>query len=110
MYFTGTRPRAKLAFTSQPAGATGGVAFTGQSIVALQDAAGQTITANTTPVTLSITGSPAGVALACTTNPVSPASGSATLSGCGIGKIGTYALTATAPAVSGATTGSATAA
>ena len=43
-----THPRAQLAFTSQPAGSTGGVAFTGQPVVALQDAAGQTITAKPT--------------------------------------------------------------
>ena len=41
---TVTHPLAELAFTSQPSGATGGVAFTGQPVVALQDAAGQTIT------------------------------------------------------------------
>jgi hypothetical protein len=84
----------KLGFTAQPSGSTGGVPFTTQPVVAIQDAGGNT-TASTAPVTLAITGSPAGAILSCTANPVTAASGVATFAGCNINKPGTYTLTAT---------------
>ncbi|HEY5013806.1 MAG TPA: hypothetical protein VIK61_14030, partial [Acidimicrobiia bacterium] len=84
---------AKLAFTTEPAGATGGVSLATQPVVTVQDLGGNTVTANTTAVTLTIT-TPAGAALACTANPKAAVAGVATFAGCKIDLIGTYTLTA----------------
>jgi hypothetical protein len=83
----------KLGFTTSPSNSTGGTAFTTQPVVAVQDAGGNTVTGNTSSITLAIT-TPAGATLACTTNPQAAAAGVATFSGCKIDKIGTYTLTA----------------
>ncbi|MDQ1385514.1 MAG: trimeric autotransporter adhesin [Actinomycetota bacterium] len=70
---------AQLAFTTQPSGtATGGTNFAQQPVVTVQDAGGNTVTSNTSGVTLSIT-TPAGAALGCTYNgPVAASAGVAT--------------------------------
>ncbi len=62
----------RLGFVAQPsATATGGTDFAAQPHVAIQDAGGNTVTGNTSDVTLSIT-TPAGAVLGCTNNgPVS---------------------------------------
>ena len=88
-------PASKLAFTTQPSGGTSGTAFATQPVVTVQDSAGNTVTTDTSSVTLSITGSPAGASLTCTANPKAAASGVATFAGCKIDKAGTYTLTAT---------------
>jgi hypothetical protein len=89
---------AKLAFSTQPAGATGGTAFTTQPVVTVQDSGGRTVADNTSPVTLAITAGTgtSGAVLSCTSNPVAAVAGLATFAGCRIDKAGTgYTLTAT---------------
>ena len=97
---------AKVAFTQQPNGGTGGVAWTTQPKVAIQDALGNTVTTSSASVTLSITPATgtAGAVLTCTTNPKAAAAGIATFAGCKIDKAGTgYTLTATAAGLTSAT-------
>src|SRR5258708_26120461 len=48
-------PAAKLAFTQQPSSSTGGIAFPTQPTVTVQDAGGNTVTTDTSDVTLAIT-------------------------------------------------------
>ncbi|MFL6164424.1 MAG: beta strand repeat-containing protein [Jatrophihabitantaceae bacterium] len=94
---------AKLAFTTQPATATGGSAFGSQPVVAVQDANGNTVATNTSSVTLTLTGGTSGAALSCTTNPLAASSGVAAFAGCKIDKAGTgYLLTATDGALTSA--------
>jgi hypothetical protein len=89
-------PAAKLGFTQQPSGGTGGTAFTTQPKVAVQDAGGNTVTTNTSSVTLAIGTNPGAGTLSCTTNPVAASAGVASFSGCSITKAGTgYTLKAT---------------
>lgn len=99
-------PASQLAFTSQPSGGTSGTAFGTQPVVTIQDSAGNTITANTSSVTLNITGSPAGVTLTCTANPKAAVNGVVTFAGCKIDKAGTYTLTATDGALTSAASNS----
>jgi hypothetical protein len=94
----------KLAFTTDPSGSTGGIAFGTQPVVAVQDAGGRT-TSGTNSVTLAIT-TPAGAVLTCTTNPRSAVAGVATFAGCKITKAGTYTLTATASGLTSAVSAS----
>jgi hypothetical protein len=82
----------QLAFTTSPAGTTGGTAFTTQPVVTVEDAGGNTVTADSTStVTLSITadtpatGGPG--ALTCT--PTEVLNGVATFTGCSIDTEGT---------------------
>jgi hypothetical protein len=97
---------AKVAFTQQPNGGTGGVAWTTQPKVTIQDALGNTVTTSTASVTLAITPATgtAGAVLTCTANPKAAAAGIATFAGCKIDKTGTgYTLTATAAGLTSAT-------
>ena len=87
-------PAAKLAFTQQPGGSTGGVAFATQPTVAVQDLAGNTVTTDTSPVTLALT-VPGGATLSCTSNPVAAVTGVASFAGCRVNVAGSYTLTAT---------------
>ena len=86
-------PAAKLAFTTEPAGATGGVLLATQPVVTVQDLGGNTVTSNTTAVTLTIT-TPAGATLLCTANPKAAVAGVVTFGGCKIDLVGSYTLTA----------------
>jgi hypothetical protein len=89
---------AQVTFTQQPAGAVALTAFTTQPQVTVQDAGGNTVTTNSSSVTLSITSGTgtSGATLSCTTNPVAASSGVATFAGCKIDKWGTgYQLHAT---------------
>jgi signal peptidase I len=88
----------KLIFTTSPSNSTGGIAFTTQPVVTVQDGAGNTVTTSTAPVTLSIT----GATLACAVNPNNAVSGAATFAGCNIDKAGTYTLTATSSGLTSA--------
>ena len=82
----------KLAFTTSPSPSTGGVAFTTQPVVKIEDAAGNTVTSDASGVTLTIT-TPAGALLNCTNaSPLPAASGVATFTGCKIDLAGTYTL------------------
>jgi hypothetical protein len=89
----------KLGFTTQPTASTGGTVFPNQPAVAAEDAGGNTVTANASPITLTITqpSNPVGAALTCSTNPVTPTAGVATFAGCRIDlkSTTTYALHAT---------------
>ncbi|HEY2297252.1 MAG TPA: hypothetical protein VGH43_05960 [Jatrophihabitans sp.] len=86
---------AKLAFTTQPfSTATGGTAFGTQPVVTVQDAGGNTVTTDTSSVTLGLT-TANGATLSCNVNPKAASSGVATFAGCKIDKAGTYTLTAT---------------
>ena len=86
---------AKIGFTTSPSASTGGVAFTTQPVVAMQDLGGNTVTTtNTTNVVLTITqpSSPAGAVMTCTNSTVGVAAGLATFAGCNIDLAGTYTL------------------
>jgi trimeric autotransporter adhesin len=97
---------AKLAFTTSPSASTGGVAFTTQPIVKIQDLGGNTIVGNTSSVTLTIT-NPAGAALTCTNaSPLPAVAGVATFTGCAIDLAGTYTLRAGDGALAFATSSS----
>jgi len=86
----------KLAFTTQPsASVTSQSPFAVQPVVAVQDAGGNTMTANTSSVSLALTASPVGASLTCASNPKAAVSGVATFAGCQVDKVGTYTLTAT---------------
>src|SRR5206468_5757691 len=64
--------------------------------VAIVDAGSNTVTTDTSNVTLTIGTNPGGGTLGCTTNPLAAGSGVAGFSGCVIDKAGTgYTLTAT---------------
>ena len=84
---------AQLAFTTQPSDSTGGVAFETQPVVTVQDAGGNTVTGDTSSVTLALT-VPAGANLTCTTNPNAADAGVSTFAGCAVDQAGTYTLTA----------------
>ncbi|MCU1450715.1 MAG: hypothetical protein JWP02_2885, partial [Acidimicrobiales bacterium] len=96
---------AKLAFTTQPGGGTGGTAWTTQPVVTVQDAGGNTVTGSTASVTLAIGTNPPGTGvLTCTTNPKAAVAGVDTFAGCKITKAGTgYTLTATSGSLTAAT-------
>ena len=76
----GTGAPAQLAFTTEPAGATGGTAFTAQPVVTVEDAGGNTVTDDATVPTLTLTTGP-GTLSGCTT---STAAGVTTFSDCTI--------------------------
>jgi hypothetical protein len=98
----GTATQIKV--TTQPAGATGGTAFTTQPKVSVQDAGGNVVTTDVSTVAISITGgTPAsggpGVLSTCTT---SETLGVVTFSGCKINTAGTgYSLTVSDGALTG---------
>ena len=98
---------AKLAFSQQPSNSTGGVAFGTQPKVTVQDALGNTVTSDTSPVTLAITnGTPptGGPGTLSGTVTVAAVNGVATFAGLSVDKIGTgYSLTASDGALTGAT-------
>ena len=80
-----------LAVTTSPAGATGGTAFGTQPVVTVQDAGNNTVTANTSTVTLSITAATPATGgpgtLSCT--PTAAINGVASFTGCSIDTAGT---------------------
>jgi hypothetical protein len=91
----------KLTFLTAPSSTISGATFATQPVVAIQDGTGDT-TSGTNPITLTIT-TPAGATLACASNPTAAVNGTATFSGCAIGKAGTYTLTASTSGLSSAT-------
>ena len=96
---------AKLAFTTQPGGGTGGTAWTTQPVVTVQDANGNTVTTDTSTVTVAIANNAGGGTLSGTLTKAAVA-GVANFSGNGlnIDKIGTgYTLTATDGSLTSAT-------
>jgi len=99
--FATSGPSTQLAFISNPSSSTGGVPFSAQPVVAVQDAGGDTVGVSSAHVTLHIV-TPAGAILTCTSNPAKAASGIATFTGCRIDKVGTYTLTATSGSLTSA--------
>jgi hypothetical protein len=100
-------PAAKLGFTQQVAGAKAGIAFTTQPKVAVQDAGGNTVTTDTSSITVAIGTNPAGGTLTCTTNPLAATAGVASFAGCKIDNAGSgYTLTATDGSLTSATSAS----
>ncbi len=96
---------AKLAFTTDPSASTvAGSAFASQPVVKVQDTYGNTVTGDTSSVTLAVTGG--GATIACTANPLAASAGVATFAGCTMTKAGTWTLTATAGALTAATSAS----
>ena len=93
---------AKVAFTTQPGGGASQVAWATQPVVTVQDAGGNTVTTDTSSVTLTLT-TPGGGSLACTANPKAAVAGVATFAGCKVDKSGSYTLTATDGALATAT-------
>ncbi len=90
------RSARKLVFTSSPSpGATSGTALSVQPVLSVQDGAGRTISAATSPVTLALTSPAAGARLTCAANRLDLRSGVARFTGCRIDRAGTYTLTAT---------------
>ncbi len=87
-------PAVKLSFTTPPSPSSASqVAFAQQPAVTIQDAVGNTVTTDTSSVTLALT-TPGGATLACTNNPKAALSGIVTFAGCMVDKAGTYTLTA----------------
>jgi subtilase family serine protease len=83
---------AKLAFTSQPPASTASGASFG-AIVTVQDAAGNTVTGNTSQVSVALTS--ANGATLNGTKSVAASNGVATFSGLSVAQAGSYSLTAT---------------
>ena len=93
----------KLAFTRSPSTTTAaGSNFGTQPRVAVQNAAGSTISSPVRAITLTLTPPDGGAALTCTPNPRNTSSGVARFSGCKVDKPGTYTLTATASGLTSA--------
>jgi DNA-binding beta-propeller fold protein YncE len=98
----------QLAFTTIPVNAAPNAAFTSQPVVAIEDASGDTVTTDTSTVTLAITSGTgtSGANLTCTPGSsltVAAVNGLATFSGCSIDTAGTgYTLTATDGSLSAA--------
>jgi hypothetical protein len=88
---------AALVFTTQPGGGANGANLTTQPAVTIEDASGNTVTSSTAAVTLAIATQPStGATLTCTNNTVNAVNGVASFANCKIvGKIGSYALSAT---------------
>jgi len=97
-------PASKLAFTQSPGNAVAGVAFAPQPQVTVQDQYGNTVTTDTSSVTITVTGG--AVPVTCTANPKAAVNGVATFSGCAITTAGTYTLTATDGSLTSAVSGS----
>jgi hypothetical protein len=94
----------RLAFTQSPGNAVAGAAFASQPQVTVQDQYGNTVTTDTSSVTITVTGGAAPVT--CTANPKAALNGVATFSGCAITTAGTYTLTATDGSLTSAESGS----
>ena len=88
----GTGVASQLVVTTSPAGATGGTVFTTQPVVTVEDAGGNTVTGDTSTVTLSITGgtpSTGGPGALSGCAPTAASAGVATFTGCSINTEGT---------------------
>src|SRR5262249_15030490 len=95
---------AKLAFVQQPSNATAGSTITPPVTVAVRDAFGNTVTSNTSTVTLTLSsGADAGGG---STISAAAANGVATFSGLVINAAGTYTLTASDGTLTSATSNS----
>ena len=94
---------AKLAFSTSPNTSTAGAAFGTQPLVTVQDAFGNTVTTDSSSVTVAIGTNPSGGTLSGTTT-VAAVNGVATFAGLSIDKAGSgYTLTAADDSLTGAT-------
>ncbi len=84
----------QLVFSTQPGSGTGGTVLGTQPSATVQDAGGNTVTTDTSSVSLALT-TPGGASLTCTANPKPATAGVATFAGCKVDKTGSYTLTAT---------------
>jgi hypothetical protein len=94
----------KLAWTVEPEDKTGGIPFTNQPKITLEDSSGTTLTSATDNVTLSVNSGPSGGVLTCTANPKAAVAGIAQFAGCSLDKAGTYVVRATATGYTSADT------
>ena len=102
---------AKLGFTTQPAAGVAGTVLPAQPVVAIQDASGATVTADsTTVVTLQLVGGPQGATLTCSGTgtgglSVTAVAGVATFTGCAVSQAATgYTIVAnSSPTLTNAT-------
>ena len=81
---------AQLVFTTQPAGADAGSAFTTQPVVTIEDAGGNTVTTDTNAITMGIAAG-SGTLSGCTSTTTG---GVADFSGCSINTVGEHILRA----------------
>jgi hypothetical protein len=95
----------KLSFTQSPSNTVAGVAFASQPVVTVQDQYGNTVTTDTSSVTIAVTGGTATLS-GCAANPKAASAGVATFGGCTITTAGTYTLTATDGSLTSAVSGS----
>ena len=96
-------PATKLAFTTQPGGGTGGLVWSQQPVVAVQDAGGNTVTSSTAQIGLTIVSGTGPGTLTCTNNLVNAIAGVASFAGCKINIQSTgYALFAGATGLNNA--------
>ena len=94
----------RLSFNQSPGNTVAGVAFASQPQVTVQDQYGNTVTTDTSNVTIAVMGGTAAVTGCANTKAAS--SGVATFSGCTITTAGTYTLTATDGSLTSAVSGS----
>ena len=90
-FTVGTGAPDHLAFTTQPSNAIGGSPFLNQPVVSIEDAGGNTVTADGSAIALTVHSGP-GALSGCT---ATTTGGVASFSGCRINTAGTYTLTAT---------------
>ncbi len=88
-------PATRVAFTRQPSDGTGGVALTSQPQVAVKDAWGNTVTTDTSTVTLALTESGSATLTCSGGTSKAVTAGSAGFSSCKVDRPGDYTLTAT---------------
>ncbi|CAN5442623.1 hypothetical protein BH10ACT6_BH10ACT6_10820 [soil metagenome] len=99
-------PASRLVFNTSPANTVLNTAFTNQPVVSVRDAGGNTVTASSASVLLSLNGTAGGSLTRCAANPKTAVAGVATFSGCRVGLVGSYTLTATSSSLTSATSAS----
>ena len=97
-------PASKLVFTQSPGNTVAGVAFAQQPQVTVQDQFGNTVTSDSSDVTIAVTGGSATLS-GCAANPRAAVNGVATFGSCTITKAGMYTLTATDGSLTSAVSG-----
>jgi type II secretory pathway pseudopilin PulG len=85
-------PASRLVFTTQPVGGPAGIPFATQPVVAVQNASGNPVSTDLSPVTLTVTNNAGVIVSGCSGNEIA---GVVTFSGCLIASPGTYTLSAT---------------
>ncbi|MDT5308081.1 MAG: trimeric autotransporter adhesin, partial [Mycobacterium sp.] len=101
-----TGAAAMLRYLQQPVGSTAGTNFPTQPQVRITDLGGNTVTTNTSSVTLTLVGG-SGV-LTCTLNPEVAVAGITSFSGCKISLAGSYTINATDGALTAITSNTVT--